>query len=90
MEAARQELLRIVEGEGGKLWNGKVQGIQVTELSDRAMTLRALVSSDDASQSWDLLCLVRERLVAWLKQKPDGLPRVRIEGTGAAAGGLRA
>ena len=40
VEAARQELLRIVEGERGKLWNGKVQGIQVTELSDRTMTLR--------------------------------------------------
>jgi small-conductance mechanosensitive channel len=90
VEAARQELLRIVEGERGKLWNGKVQGVQVTALSERSMTLRALVSSDDASQNWDLRCLVRERLVAWLKQQPDGLPRVRTEGTGAAAGGLRA
>jgi small-conductance mechanosensitive channel len=89
VEAARQELLRIVEGERGKLWNGKAQGVQVTELSERTMTLRALVSSDDASQNWDLRCLVREQLVAWLKQQPDGLPRVRTEGTGVAAAGLK-
>lgn len=85
VDAARQELARIVEPQRGKLWDGKVAGIQVTGMSDRALTLRALVSSADAGQNWDLRCLVREKLVSWLKQQPGGLPRVRTEGTGDAA-----
>lgn len=83
--AARHELARIVEPERDKLWDGKVAGIQVTQMSDRALTLRALVSSPDAGKNWDLRCLVRERLVGWLKQQPGGLPRVRTEGSGEAA-----
>lgn len=89
--AARAELLRLVEAERGKLWNGKVHGIQVTELSERTMTLRALVSADDAGKAWDLRCLVREGLVAWLKGQPDALPRLRTEPAGTpAAPGARA
>lgn len=79
VNAARAELLRILEGERDKLWNGQGHAIQVTALSERTMTLRAMVTSDDASKSWDLRCLVRERLVAWLGQQPGALPRVRTE-----------
>ncbi len=84
VDAARQELARIVEPQRDKLWNGRVQGVQVTGLSERTLTLRALVSSADAGKNWDLRCLVREQLVAWLKQQPDALPRVRTEGMGGA------
>jgi small-conductance mechanosensitive channel len=79
----RAELERIVETERGGLWDGKVVGLQVTALSDRAMTLRALVSATDSGKAWDLRCLVRERLVDWLQQQPEGLPRVRTELSGA-------
>ena len=84
VDAARQALSSIVEPQRDKLWNGKVQGLQVTALSERTMTLRALVSSADAGRNWDLRCLVREQMVAWLKQQPDALPRVRTEGASAA------
>lgn len=80
VDAARAELKRIVEPERGKLWNGETEGIQVTEATERTMTLRALVSSDDAGKNWDLRCLVREKLIAWLaKQSPSALPRLRAE-----------
>ena len=80
VESLRAELAKIVEPERGKLWNGKVQGLQVTDATDRSVQIRALVSSDDAGKAWDLRCLVREKLMAFLKKtQPQALPRVRAE-----------
>lgn len=90
VDAARAELARIVEPQRDKLWNGRVQGVQVTALSERTMTLRALVSSDDASKNWDLRCLVREQMVVWLKQQPNALPRLRTEGSAEIARSMAA
>jgi small-conductance mechanosensitive channel len=77
--AVRAELKRILEQESEGLWDGKVQGLQVTGCSERTMLLRALVSSEDAGKSWDLRCLVREKLIGWLQRQPQGLPLVRAE-----------
>jgi small-conductance mechanosensitive channel len=77
--AVRAELKRILEQESQGLWDGKVQGLQVTGCSDRAMLLRALVSAADAGKAWDLRCLVREKLIGWLQRQPQGLPLVRAE-----------
>lgn len=61
-------------------WDGRLALLQVVDTSERAMQLRALVSSADASRSWDLRCRVREALIEFLRrQDPDGLPRVRAE-----------
>jgi small-conductance mechanosensitive channel len=63
------------------LWDGKVVGLQVTNLSDRAVELRALVSTEDASKGWDLRCAVREHLIGVLQRLEGGryLPRSRLE-----------
>lgn len=79
VDAARAELKRILENEGSSLWDGKVQGIQVTGLTDRTMTIRALISAADSGKQWDLRCLVREKMVAWLRSHPDWLPTVRTD-----------
>jgi small-conductance mechanosensitive channel len=61
-------------------WDGRVALLQVVETSERAMQVRALVSSADASKNWDLRCRVREALIDFLQQQePDGLPRLRAE-----------
>ncbi len=88
--AARAELLRIVEPERGKLWNGKTAGLVVTNATDRAILLRGLVSCDDSGKLWDLRCLVREKMIAWLQQQPEGLPKLRAEGVGDTGKPLRA
>jgi small-conductance mechanosensitive channel len=64
-------------------WDGKVVGLQVTNATERTVELRALVSSPDASQSWDLRCAVREHLLSFLQRLERGayLPRTRIEAT---------
>ncbi|WNG13952.1 mechanosensitive ion channel family protein [Cystobacter fuscus] len=77
--AVRAELSRILNDEGRALWDGKVQGLQVTGFSERTMTLRALVSAPDAGKAFDLRCIVRERLIAFLQRQPAGLPVVRAE-----------
>ncbi|MEZ4250552.1 MAG: mechanosensitive ion channel [Polyangiales bacterium] len=84
VDAAREELDRILEGH--ELWDGRVKNVVVTEVTERAIQVRALVSARNASEHWDLRCDVRERLVAWLRDLEGGryLPRVRIEGEDAS------
>jgi small-conductance mechanosensitive channel len=77
VEAGRQELKRILDESD--LWDGRVWGLQVTDTTDRTVTLRALMSAPDASIAWDLRCLVRERFVAFLQTNyPQCLPRTRF------------
>ena len=77
VEAGREELKRILDDSD--LWDGRAWGLQVTETTDRTVTLRALMSAPDAPTAWDLRCLVRERFVAFLQQHyPQCLPRTRF------------
>jgi small-conductance mechanosensitive channel len=63
-----------------KLWNGKVVNLQVTDCSETAIQLRALVSANSASAVWDLRCEVREKLIDFLQREyPSALPRRRYE-----------
>ncbi|HVS73007.1 MAG TPA: mechanosensitive ion channel family protein [Phycisphaerae bacterium] len=78
VEPLRAELTRFLEGQA--LWDKKVAGLQVTNMSDRTVELRALMSAGDASTAWDLRCAVREHLLRYLKRtQPHALPRVRLE-----------
>ena len=84
VDEVRSELKRILEASG--LWDGIAWGLQVTGATDRTVELRALMSAADSSAAWDLRCLVRERLIAFLQaQHPDALPRLRTELGGAPA-----
>lgn len=72
----RQELERVCRS--AKEWDGRVCILQVTDSTDRAMQLRALVSASDASKAWDLRCRVREALVVFIQSGyADYLPHVR-------------
>jgi hypothetical protein len=60
------------------LWDDRVCVLQVTGATRSAMRLRALVSAEDAPRLWDLRCLVREHLVAWVRDhQPTALQRLR-------------
>jgi small-conductance mechanosensitive channel len=73
----RQQLNAIVHASS--LWDKKVCGLQVTNLSDRSMELRCLVSSRNASENFDLRCLVREQMAAWIQQNhPTAFPITRL------------
>ena len=79
VERAREELHRLVGAS--KLWDGRTCVLQVTEASERSITLRALVSAANPSAAWDLRCEVREKLIAFLCALDGGkhLPRAREE-----------
>ena len=64
-----------------ELWDGRLVKLQVTDASEKTITLRALVSAKDASDAWDLRCYVRERLIEFLQKKyPNTLPQIRLKG----------
>jgi len=78
VDAIRAELRRIVEG--AEWWDRKVCALEVTNTSERAVELRALVSAQDASLAWTLRCHVREKLVSFVRKNyPHALPRLRAE-----------
>jgi small-conductance mechanosensitive channel len=79
--AIRGKLIEIVKQS--KLWNGKVVNLQVSDCKETTIELRALVSADTASATWDLRCEVREKLIDVLQREyPTALPRRRYEATG--------
>jgi small-conductance mechanosensitive channel len=77
VEDLRKQLEALVHPS--PLWDGKVCGLQVTNLTDRSMELRCLMSSRNSSENFDLRCLVREQMTAWIQQNyPDAFPTTRF------------
>jgi len=78
LEPLRAELERLCRET--REWDRRVCVLQVVDASDRAMQLRALVSSADSGQGFDLRCRIREGLIAFIRrQYPDCLPLTRID-----------
>ncbi|HET6501850.1 MAG TPA: mechanosensitive ion channel domain-containing protein [Amycolatopsis sp.] len=78
VEEMRAELRHILATT--KQWDGRVSVLQVTDAVNTLIRIRALVSAVDAPTLFDLRCLVRERLVHWVRgQHPYALPRLRTE-----------
>jgi small-conductance mechanosensitive channel len=77
-EPLREELGRLCRAAAE--WDGRVCVLQVTDADERAMQLRALVSSADSGRNFDLRCKVREGLIAFIQSNyPEALPRLRTE-----------
>jgi len=78
VDAIRDELERILEASDH--WDGEVASVQVTASSERTMTVRPLFSASDSSEQWSLRCEVREKLIAFVRERyPYALPRLRGE-----------
>jgi small-conductance mechanosensitive channel len=59
------------------LWNGKGQALQVVDATPTTLVVRALMTADNASDAFELRCLVREELAAYLRdEQPEALPRI--------------
>ncbi|TAK80438.1 MAG: mechanosensitive ion channel family protein [Aquabacterium sp.] len=77
LEPLRQELQRVAAA--APEWDRRLALLQVTDATDRAMQLRILLSSADASKGWDLRCRVREALIFFMQQNhPQYLPQTRV------------
>ncbi len=72
--------------EGSDLWDGRAYALHITEATGGLVRARIMVSAANSSALWDLRCLVRERMIAWLQRShPSALPRRRAELHGAPA-----
>ncbi len=78
IDAMRNELDRIVKQS--KWWDRKVVALQVTDLKERTIEVRTLMSAANASNAFDLRCEVREKMVDFLQREhPAALPTQRAE-----------
>ena len=77
VDALRAELDQIVTRT--PLWDGKVVNLQVSDIKERTVEIRILVSGRNAPQTWDLRCFVREAMLTYLQHAwPEVLPRTRV------------
>jgi small-conductance mechanosensitive channel len=78
IEPLRLEFTRILTNS--PRWDKKVNVLQVSDASEHAIQVRALMSAANADLAWDLRCEVREKLLEFVQKKyPQYLPRNRNE-----------
>ncbi|MDA8452343.1 mechanosensitive ion channel family protein [Acidovorax sp. NCPPB 3859] len=84
LEPLRQELDRILAT--APEWDQRVKVLQLTDVTERTIQIRVLVSARSSGLAFDLRCRVREALVAFMQREyPEGLPQTRAlvsEGNG--------
>lgn len=74
----REKLTELLENS--ELWDQRVNVLQVTNTTDSTMEIRALMSTRNSSEGWDLRCYVREQLISFIQENfPECLPRTRVE-----------
>lgn len=77
LPALREEFDRLLKTTA--LWDQRASVLQVTNLSERTVELRALVSANDSGQAFDLRCFIRENMLTFIqKNYPESLPKTRI------------
>jgi small-conductance mechanosensitive channel len=79
VDAVRQELDRLLTDH--PRWDGRTKAVHVTDVKERTLEIRILVSAENAGALFNLRADVRERLVAWLVGLENGryLPRTRLD-----------
>jgi small-conductance mechanosensitive channel len=61
-----------------KLWDRDLVKLQVTDVKDNVVELRAIMGARTAGDAFDLRCEVREKMIDFLQAEfPHALPRVR-------------
>lgn len=76
LDDLRKEFERLLEQTD--LWDGDVKSFQISDNSEKTMTLRLLMSARSSPLAWDLRCYMREHMIDYLQQKhPHALPKTR-------------
>jgi small-conductance mechanosensitive channel len=81
LDPLRKELTRLLESN--RLWDKKVNVLQVTNATEKTIEIRALMSAADSANAFDLRCEVREGLIKYVQEHyPHSLPLTRaiVEG----------
>jgi hypothetical protein len=78
VDALREEVPRILAQT--KLWDQNVVNVALTDAKEATVEIRILVSARNSSELFDLRCLVRERTIAFIRDRyPKALPSTRVE-----------
>jgi small-conductance mechanosensitive channel len=78
LDSLRTELDRLLSLT--PLWNKATKVLQVTDLTDKTIEVRALLSANNSSEAFDLRCYVREGLLEFVqKNYPEALPTLRVK-----------
>ena len=84
LDPLRAELQRVLET--APEWDKRVSVLQLTDVTERTIQIRVLVSARSSGLAFDLRCRVREALVTFIQREyPDCLPQVRVPAPGSAA-----
>lgn len=76
--AMRQRLETFAKSH--ELWDGQVMALQVTDIKESTIEVRALLSARNSGAAFDLRCALREDMLAYLRaEHPDAFPRRRNE-----------
>ncbi|XXY51583.1 mechanosensitive ion channel domain-containing protein [Sorangium sp. So ce269] len=78
VEAVRQHFESILPNS--ELWDRRVKAVQVTNVTERTMEVRFLMSATDSGKLFDLRCWVREEMLRWVRELDEGrfLPQERF------------
>ncbi|GAB2508320.1 mechanosensitive ion channel family protein [Paramicrobacterium agarici] len=76
--AMRVKLHEVLEGT--ELWDGRSGSLQIIDATGGFVRARSTVSAADSGKLWDLQCLVREEMIAWLQKSGNfSLPVTRVQ-----------
>jgi small-conductance mechanosensitive channel len=77
VDAIREEVPRIIAASS--LWDKNVVNVAMTDAKEGTVEIRILVSARNSSELFDLRCLVREKTIAFVRERyPDALPSTRV------------
>ncbi|CAG6394993.1 mechanosensitive ion channel family protein [Streptomyces cocklensis] len=83
VDAMRKRLHEILEH--AQEWDRRAWNLVVIDSTPTTIQLRALVTAKDADDLFNLRCIVRERLIEWLRDEyPHALPRITTAGAPTA------
>jgi small-conductance mechanosensitive channel len=78
VEEVREQFQSIVQSSN--YWDGSVCDLHVTELTDRTVEIRCQVSAADRIKGFELCCVVRERMLGWVRENyPAAFPVTRFQ-----------
>lgn len=73
----REKFISLLQGH--PLWDGNVAVLQVTDLRERTMEIRCLMSCRNSGQAFDLRCYIREQMIDYIRKEfPESLSQIRI------------
>jgi small-conductance mechanosensitive channel len=82
VEELRQEFTRVLES--ARQWDRRVNALQVTDMTAQTMEIRCLASARNASDLFDLRCIIRETMIGFIQRNyPASFSRTRFAAIGS-------